>query len=347
MDLMRTFTALLLVIVSNCLTAGTVTDLYRAKLSVPNQVQSPSDEHLRAGLKQVLVKVSGSNELNRNPLVQQQLPAASSFLQQFGFEAGLDNAESQTLLLDFNQVSVDALINQTGVKPLGVSRPTVLFWIATDKDGVQDYVMPGDPIQVVIDQAARKRAIPLQLPLLDLADQIALPVTDLWGLFQQSIATASERYRPDAIVAVRLTSTPSGMAQTEWSMTSPSGQQRFSNVGQRDQLLAELVDRVADQLFQPVVSHDLSYFQTGVAVRVAQVDSLSDYIQLTEFLQSLPVVSQVKPEKVMGTDVTVRLELDGSEMQLQQAISVEPRLQATDMLMNPDGSKTLSYRWQG
>lgn len=347
MDFKRTLISALIILLSPCAMAGSVADLYRAKLIVPSQVSMPDEQTTLNGLKQVLVKVSGDDDIARNSLIKQQLGAAGDFLQQYSFLAASQVGQQQALVLDYNPALVDALITRTGKKPLGENRPTVLLWLASSLNGTRDFVSVESAELTALLAAADRRGLPVQLPLYDLEDQAALPVSDLWGLFEGALRGASERYNPDAVIAARLSKTASGMTQIEWDLFSDSGSQRHSSLGEMNNVMNEVVDTAADQLFNPVVSHSLSYFQTGVAVHISNINSYADYVQFTDYLQSLPVVSLVSIERINGSEFVFRLELDGDQLQLQQAMGLDPRIQALDLKRNADGSQTLSYSWQG
>jgi len=352
MDVLRTFCTTLLILTSTLITpavnAGTVSKLYSVELPVSVETQAPTEAQIIEGLTQVLVKVSGKRSLSTHPVIRQQLLTPATFLQQFSFASqGSGVEKATTLLLDYNSAAVDHLITQTGVKPLGIQRPTLLVWLVSDLAGYQDFSTVDSDEMKVLTAAAKGRGLPVQLPLLDLADQTAIQVSDVWGLFEDAVQTSSQRYRPDAVLAARLQRSTSGIAQLEGILLKDNQIERVSYSGSVDEVLTQVVDTVADQLFHLVVSHDLSYFQSGIAINVSNIHSLRDYIQLTEFLTSLPIVSTIKPERVANGDVTLRLELDGSEQQLQQAIGVEPRLQARDQQLNSNGIKTLNYYWQG
>ncbi|MDO6593998.1 DUF2066 domain-containing protein [Neptuniibacter sp. 1_MG-2023] len=352
MDVLRTYCITLLVFVFAVVTpvahAGTMSNLYSVELPVNAETQAPTDAQITEGLKQVLVKVSGKRSLNTHPVIRQQLQTPSTFLQQFSFTSRIIAGQNVTrLLLDYNSAAVDHLITQTGVKPLGIQRPTLLVWLVSDQQGYQDFVS-ADSVEInLLNSTARARGLPIQLPLLDLQDQTAIQVSDVWGLFEDAVQASSIRYRPDAVIAARLQKSNSGVIQLEAIFLTDGKVERLSYSGNAESVLTQMVDTISDQLFNPVVSHDLSYFQSGVAVKVSNINSLSNYVQMTDFLKSLPIVRTLKPERVMGGDVVLRLELDGSEKQLQQAIGVEPRIQAMDQQLDLNGFKILSYRWQG
>lgn len=348
MDLMRIFICTLSMLISSLSCAGTVVKLYSTELPITSLAETPNDLQVTEGLRQVLVKVSGDRAIDQKPAIQQQLSMPRPYLQQFSFTSGAVESENRNaLVLDFNRNSVDKLIQSTGIKPLGSQRPTLLIWLATDESTVQDYASLDSRFIQKIRQTAEERGLPLQFPLLDLQDQVALPVSDVWGLFEDSVAVASQRYRPDAILVARVEVKPSGVAHLEGVLMHEANSERLSKSGQTDTLLVEAMNQAADQLFMPVVSHELSYFQTGVAVKVNNINSLSDYINLTELLTALPIVNKAQPEWVRGSEVTIRLQLDGDELQLMKALGIEERLQAMDQQLDSDGLKIFSYRWQG
>jgi len=346
MDLMRSFIAVLLLAVSQFVFAGAVTDLYKVVLPVDEQRPSPSDLQVSSGLEKVLVKVSGNSSIGDDSQIQSQLQIPARTLKQFSYSAKEDG---EYLVLDFHPSVIDDLVTRTGFKPLGEQRPTVLLWFASDSDqaGEQDYLQSNDAFYKALQSAAKARGLPLQFPLFDLTDQVALNTAELWALQDQAITKASARYNPDAVIAGRLTKTSSEGVTVAGLFINGGDNQQLAESGNIDQVANAVINRVADTLFKPVVSYKLSHFQTGVAVQVENISILSDYIRLIDFLKGLSVVSKVKIEQAIGNQITVRLELDGSEEQLRQAIALEPQLQAVDSLRNQDGSAVMIYRWQG
>lgn len=347
MDYLRVCISSLLLSFSTLISAGTVTGLYSVELATTADKKAPTEAQILQGLKQVLVKVSGSRELDKSPAVQQKFVVAETLLQQFSFRKNLEDETAAFINLQYAQGAIDRLIKQAGIKPLGPQRPKVLFWVVSDSKGLPDY-LPSESFELsVLNRAARSRGLPIQLPLLDPSDQAALPANDIWDSFEGSIKAASARYNADAIAAVKLQYSDSGNVALGGMLIVGSTIEFLSVSGDVNTVLNNMVDKVADQLFQPVVSYKLSHFQTGIAMKVSGVASLSDYSLLTAFLRGLPVVKDLKPERVNGNEVTLRLQLDGTEQQLIQAIKMELRLNATEQVSNPNGNKVLSYRWQG
>ncbi len=352
MDFKKIFVTALFVVFSNVVMAARIDHLYQAEITVPSgQAGVPTAAQVAAGLQQVLVKVTGRSDLQGNPTINAQLPVAQDYLQQFSYQSNTSTEASpvQSLILDFNPVALDGLINHAGLKPLGVQRPTLLLWVVNDQTGQQQYLSSESEVIGLFKSEAARRGLPVQLPIYDLEDQVALPVSDLWGLFETSIDKASARYLPDAVLATRMQVSQSGFNQVEWLIIDGTSQQRRSTAGPLREVVSELVNTTADQIFTPIavpVTYNLSHYQKGIAFNFSNITKFSDYIQATDYLRSLPVVKTLKPELINGSDVTVRLELDGSTDLLKQSLSLEPRLQALDFTYGADGSEILHYYWQ-
>lgn len=349
MDYLRTFALALAMIFSATLHAASVENLYRASVETPSGITEPSDEAVIQGLQQVLVKVSGDADILSNAYIQQQLPGARNLLQQFTAIAGTSDQASQ-LMLDFNADAINNMISHSGVKPMGSQRPVLLVWLLAEQVRQKDFIPYGSDELSVIEAEAAVRGLPLQLPLLDLQDQTALAVTDAWGLFEAPVQAASQRYNTDSVIVAKLEPIANEQARLSWIQITPQGQvQRYSESGEQAMLLKQLVNRAADELFNPVpvVSHGLSHFQQGTALEVSGVNALADYLSILRFVQSLPVVNKVVLEYVQGNRLRFRVQLDGSEQQLQQAIGIESRLQVMEQQLNSDGSLSLTYHWQG
>lgn len=347
MDMIRSLFVVFLLLNTGVSNAGQLSDLYQSSIRVAAPAEAPSQSELITGLKQVVVKVAGNRDILAHPQFVQQLPAAPGMLQQYNYKPLGGDSAAADLVLSFTPQAVDGLILSTGIKPLGPQRPTLLVWLAADRDGVQDFVSPEAPLYVEFQRSAERRGLDLQLPLLDLDDQQALQVTDLWGFFAEPIQKAAQRYRPDAVLVGRIQAAQGTLNSVEWLLLDGADALRISSSGGVDKAIADVMDMTADRLLSRMVSHDLSHFQQGLGVRVDGLNNMADYVQMLTLLESLPIVTQVDPELLRGNTLTLRLQLDGAVEQLQQAISLDPRMQAQDRMLDKQGQFLLTYIWQG
>ena len=225
--------ALLALFLNSPAQAGKVTELYQAQMQVPEQSSLPDARQIRQGFAQVLVRVAGQRTVLGKPLVQQQLDSAGTYLERYAYQSTnqvTQTAEGtqrlQQLTLDFSPVAVNDLLNRAGVALVGEQRPVILLWLASDQYGNPEFMGTDSRYFSLLSQVAAERGIPLQMPLLDLQDQGALPVSDLWGLFATPIEDASLRYRPDVVLAARLQNRPDGSAEVSWMLIDRGTPQR-------------------------------------------------------------------------------------------------------------------------
>lgn len=353
MESIRVFLLACLACFSPLAAAGTAVNLYSSEQLVAQQFGEPSLTLVRQGLSDVLVKVAGNRDILSEPVILDGTKNAKSLLQQFGYQAAKravepngDAQEGYLLTLDFDPAAVNRLLDKAGERPMGDVRPTLLVWLAAQEQGQQDYLSPDGYIYAKVKQVAAQRGLPLQVPLLDLQDQSAMPVSDLWGLFESSLAGASERYRPDAVLAGRLIQTPSGSWHYEWLLMNGDKQERFSGKGAVNAEITRVIEKATDTLFAALQESDFSYRMDGLELNISNVNNVADYIEVTDYLRSLPTVVAVHTVGMQSNALTLNIELDGNLEQFEHTLGLQPRLAATGNSGADMMGVTLNYRWQ-
>ncbi|MCV6588471.1 MAG: DUF2066 domain-containing protein [Marinobacterium sp.] len=343
--------------------AGEVKGLYSATLLVPAQNSTPTTAQLARGLTGVLVRVAGNRTLLGKPAIQQALQTPDALLRRFEYrqtnravtdETGTEQP-AQALAMEFDNALIERLLRESQERSLGSQRPTLMLWLAAEQNNRRDYISPDSRILLPLMSRARARGLPVQLPLYDLTDQQNLPVSDLWGLFQNGIEQASRRYRPDATLAGRMAPLPGGNWYIEWLLTGQGSVQRFTTEGSNDEALGEAVEQVADRLFAALGGATDSNYMEGLQLEVTNVRTLADYAAVVGYLEKLTLVTEVDVEQVDGARLLLRLQLDGRSEQLRRAIRLESRLAPASGNIAPADTDSdadedalfLRYRWQG
>src|SRR5690606_22276740 len=114
-----------------------------------------------------------------------------------------------------------------------------------DDDGLRQ-VTDDEPRQMLHEEAKR-RGVPLILPLQDLEDRLALSARDLWSMDERAVRRASERYQADSVLVGRYSSTSSGIWRSHWQLYHTLGHPVFDlEASSLDDLLTSAVNRVAD-----------------------------------------------------------------------------------------------------
>jgi hypothetical protein len=304
-------------------------DLFDAQMPVADESAETRNAALAGMLEQVLVRVSGNDQIAGQPAARDILAAAPSLVQQYRYRS-VEQGDGlvRTLWARFDQATVERMLRDRGL-PVWTQRPEVLLWLGVEQAG-QRRLLPLDSEPDARDALlarAAERGLPLQLPLMDLEDQGALLPADLWSDYLQAIRAASARYPHDRILTGRLTAVGNGRWRGAWTLIGPSDTEPFqSPTLPLDETLRYVVDRAQNLLAARYAPMPGGQSQGGVMVRFGGVDDLAGYAALLQLLEGLEPVSQAALRFVDGSDLVFEFTLRGDIQNLQRALQASGRL---------------------
>lgn len=200
--------SLLLVLMILPAQAATDLSIYRAYGSVKNQSDTERNIAASLFLGEVIVRVSGRRDAMLNPVIQRSIPKASSYLFSFSYTGNkTEFIEGQPqvrlgIQLDFSPQAINQLLREAQLPLWPSPRPQVLLWpVIQDANGLQRVL--DDQVLHELERQAYLRGISIKLPDLDLEDNLALPLDDLWRVDLDRIRAASARYKTDFVALVR------------------------------------------------------------------------------------------------------------------------------------------------
>jgi hypothetical protein len=304
-------------------------DLFVAQMPVADESAETRNAALTGMLEQVLVRVSGNDQIAGQPAAGEILAAAPSLVQQYRYRS-VEQGDGlvRTLWARFDQATVERMLRDRGL-PVWTQRPEVLLWLGIEQAGQRRLlVLDSEPgARDALLARAAERGLPLQLPLMDLEDQGALLPADLWSDYLQSIRAASARYPHDRILTGRLNAVGDGRWRGAWTLIGPSDTERFqSPTLALDETLQYVVDRAQNLLAARYAPMPGGQSQGGVMVRFGGVDDLADYATLLQLLEGLEPVSQSALRFVDGSDLVFEFTLRGDVQNLQRALQASGRL---------------------
>lgn len=327
--------------------ALTVEDLYVGKVFVTGQNEAQVRSGARAGLLQVLVRVSGTNEVQQNSVITNALRKPASYYVQYGFEGtdrqfqiGGQMVQARILRIHFQPSAIANLLREAGFPVWGSNRPSTLIWLAiSDKDG-RRLMSDSDSSEILpaLELITQQRGLPLLFPLLDLEDRLS--TAEVWGSFLDRIDAASGRYKPDVILSGRIQKFDGGRWTANWSYRIDHKWFNYHNVAtSADELVVAVVDLLADSL---AARYAVDSSRSIVEMQVEQIDSLADYADLSRYLQSLSPVLDSTVTAIRDSAVRFRLNTEGQTQQLIEIIELDEKM----MLINTANQQTiLNYRW--
>ena len=337
--------------------AAQVSDLYTAQILVAEQSVKADPSLVAKAMRQVIVKVSGRKDVVTHPQIKAALADPERFTQQFSYQntaipmQTADGREvvAQQLRIDFIPELIDQLLDDAHVRPLGASRPGILLWIVEERGGQREYLgRDEDPVFASMLNKAEERGLPIFRPMMDLEDEQALPVSDAWGFFADSIRKASARYQSDAVLVGRIYRDNGGRWKSQWQLVWPQDVLSFDGNGASLELqLASAVEAAADRLFADFVKPSSGFDEGGIEMQIEGVAGLDDYFQIVNYLSELPAIRELKIQALHDDLLVLRLAVDGSLKQVQSSIALNQRFKSQlDFSGGEMDSATLIYYWQ-
>lgn len=330
------FVLLILVSVSGTVGAMPAGDLYEATVPVADQSDEERRQALPRAMGQVLIKLTGDPAVTDKPGVKPLINEAQRYMQQYGYvDLEQDGTDQPALGLraTFDQRAVDNALQQAGISTWGRERPGTLVWLAVeDKQGLRlagleqasGYLEP-------LSREAKRRGLPLQLPLMDLEDTSSLRPEDVREGRTSAIQEASTRYPADVVLAVYLGGVGSGNVNARWTVLSQqAGSDGWSESGESlETVLATGIDRLADRLAQRYAPTAVAGSKPSrVSLTVNSINSLSDYARAQTYIAGLGNVGHIEVSEVRPGEVVFEVEALNGAAALDQTIALGSTLKA-------------------
>ncbi len=327
--------AVLVALISLPSLSKSVDDLYDAKVLVLDQSIENRQAGARLGLLEIIQKISGFPVPADQMVINKALNIADQYLYQFSY-ASLESKETPDVLpgtlwlrMRFEEKSIQRLIRRAKLPRWGKNRPSILVWMAIDDGMDRQIVNEGmdNPVYKSLRDGAQKRGLPLIYPINDLEDSMALPIEQLWGMFDESIVSASTRYGAESVLAVRVYKTEEGKWKGQWSFYFKSVEQSFAfETESLDEQVLSGLSASAQVLANNFALKPSNLANNSVNIVVSGVGSLSDYAKLTQYLERLAITKRVAINKLSKDELSVGLILNGSVKQLKQTLGLDRKL---------------------
>ena len=311
--------------------AAELPDLYEAEVPVSSQESGDRESALGLALRRVFTKVTGQRNVDYHEPLAAALKAPRHFVQQFQYrsvrgedpEAGEEG--SLQLWAKFDAELVDALLRGSDLTVWGRSRPSTLVWLSVESAEGRDLLAAedGNPYFRSIEEGARRRGIPVVLPLLDLEDRLALNPDELWAGFFDDLRTASARYDAEAILLIRLREFQPTLSEARWSLLMDGGEQHWTTRSDLPELLLEDGVHVAADLLAARYARPAEEDATGIVdLVVTGVRSLHDYARALDYLDSLEEVERVDVDAVEPDQVRFRVAVHGGRHAIRETVAL-------------------------
>ncbi len=307
--------------------ADDIPGLYETEISVSTQDVEERRAALTAGMRQVLLRVSGRSIVLTITAIEEALTRPTRYVERYRYRnrEGVEGAQEKVLWVRFDEKAINKLLRDNRMPVWGRTRPAVLVWMVVDDR--QSRILLGNnvshPAKAFISEQAGLRGIPLRWPMLDLSDRASITTSDVWGSFEDTIIKASRRYQTEAILVGRVYKTYGGSWNVRWTLYDHGHREDWN--ARAESLVETLVpgvDRMADILAQRFAQVESDEQNKAVLVQVYGVNTLAAYNKTLKYLSRLAVVTDVQPQTVFPGNVVFRLNSRNGRLAVSQAIAL-------------------------
>ncbi|MEZ0150876.1 MAG: DUF2066 domain-containing protein [Candidatus Reddybacter sp.] len=352
--------------------ASIVEGLYSTTIEVPDQSRAQREKGFSLALAQVLIKTTGAKDISSRRGVNDALSQASNYMVKYAYLPRLEHEKTEgdqlpaksgiPLSVQFAKATIDDLMRKLDLPIWPANRPELLIWVLEQTTSGYRFV-EGSDLPRELQHSFQRRGLPIQLPLYDLQDQLALKPVDAWSLNQQKLIDAAKRYGADHWLVLRYSKISNGAVRGSWHLAARSG--NFAREGavlntlqveSKGAYLQGSADQVVD-LFAGKMAYFADADTDLFRLVVENIGSFSAYSQLNDFLGRLQIVNGVKVRSIDGDTIVLDLATEGESRVLLRALNKEPRLSRITQLGDDSPEQALAvaarhsgsvehYRWQ-
>ncbi len=332
----------LLVLLAACsspVRAVIVDDLFTVELPVADQTTSLRLESFNQAFKQVIIKVSGSDDALRSPAFKRPLERSARYVKQFRYinRGQSDDEEFDGgrlfLRIDFDQQLIESLLREHNFPVWGRERPSSLLVISYDVNEKIKLVSDDSTPDLIdsLDQAAAEYAVPVLFPLMDLEDIALVKIGDILSRQYDNIDTMASRYAPDALLVGQIVGRSGKGWRGDWEVRFADQIFKWDfESSSKTAVVDQVIKHLAKILALEYALEDHRRVEQTLLLSVSALDGLNNLIAVQKYLKSLNVVDSVRVATIQQDVVTYRLQLRNDAADLQRLIEFGEVLEQED-----------------
>lgn len=197
-----------------------VADLYMAEIPVISQSYDVKEQAVNDGFLQVLIKITGNVQIDKNPVIRTSLKRANYFVRDYGYMDETADSSHYLLRIIYEPKDVNRLLQKAKVSYWGDNRPLLLVWLVeTNTHRVSDIVSDGShsAIYKTMNAESDKYGLPLIFPMMDMDELSRVSPENVARVSLGVLNNAAKRYSPDAMLIGEVTENELGV-QSKWQL---------------------------------------------------------------------------------------------------------------------------------
>lgn len=325
-----------------------INTLYQSEVSVNTQSAQERSKAIQLALAQVLIKVSGDNQILVNPYIKSHLNSAETLAQEFSYRtAETTPGVTTTYLLQvhFDVKGVNQWLRDANAPLWGQNRPTIISWIEFESPNKPPEIISHDSTNDLVNlikQYADKRGIPVIIPIMDVSDLNQITIDDVKNMSIPKISLAGKRYGSNIILIGHVIQNAQGFT-TQWKLSMGNDQWEWDLPGSAlADIIPVLVNKVADTVSARYAVVTTNTIQKDVSLKIIGITQQNDFTQLVRYLNHLTPVADVSILRITGNEIFLSVSLRSTQQSFIQTLALGQRLTAVS---NDINASPLIYQW--
>ena len=319
--------------------AVTVEDLFTVELPVADQTTALRLESFSEAFKQVIVKVSGSDDALASPAFKRPIANSARYVKQFRYlNRSLPDDEefdgsNLFLRINFDQQLIEGLLREQNFPVWGRERPSTLLVISYDVNENIKLVSDDATADLVeaLDRAASIHAVPVLFPLMDLEDIALVSIGDIASRQYEKIDTMAQRYAPNALLVGQIVGRSGEGWQGDWEVRFAEQVFKWTyKASSKQAVIDQVIKHLAKILAIEYALEDHRQVEQSLLLSVSELEGIEKLIKVQQYLKSLNVVDSVRVAMISNDVVTYRLKLRNDPEDLQRLIEFGEVLEQED-----------------
>lgn len=307
-----------------------VSSLYQAQLPVAAQTDDLKAQAIKDGFLQVLIKLSGDPEIDKNPLIKPNLSRADYYVQEISYSATTPSSSEYIIQIRYDADDVKRLLKKSGIAYWGENRPLILVWLAVSNIESATKIIgnetPGEIFSVMKEQS-KKYGLPLIFPVMDVDDVSQVSTSDVMDMTLPVLREAAKRYAPDALLIGKMAQTPTGFS-SNWRFIADGTRWNWAITDKTaDGVISSVMNQISQVLAKQYVVKAVDVPEVWIKLEVMNVTQRNDLNQLMQYLKQLSLIQQIKLLEVSGDVVEFAILVRGSIAAFQKNVAIDQHLE--------------------
>jgi len=328
--------------------AVAVDDLFEVEVIAKSQSREDRNAAIKEAMTIVLGRVMAGRNIFQDPVVQSALVDAPRYVQQYQYSlvpmASGSAGSSRLMRVLFDETALLDLMKASKLGIWNEIRPEMLVWLVVERRGRRSLYRQGvgPEMDKALFAAAKRKGLPLLLPLMDLQDQQNISVKAVLSVHSEALLKASERYDTPAVLAARVVHGKSCWL-ADWTLYFD---QKISQWSSPCSTLFEVMlsgmqgayDKLSD--FYAVKVGVLE--QGEVTLKIMAIKGIDDMTRVTDYLEGLPGIKSVSWLRVEAGGNFFKIESAGERQEILDMLALGRILEP--LKAGEPGANVIEYR---